>query len=78
MTLGCFLCSGADHWADACWTLKPPASRDHHEARIATFTRWCTGELPDPPRITPHQKRALIEAENAMWKKAQKEKEKAK
>jgi hypothetical protein len=67
MTLGCFLCNGPDHWAANCETTVPPKDRKE---------RWCFET--DPPRITPHQKRALIEHENAMWKKAQKEKEKAK
>ena len=75
MTLGCFLCSGLDHWAETCWTLKPPTSRDHHEARIATYRNWCT----DQWRVTPRQKQELIKAENAMWAKVNaKAKEKAK
>jgi hypothetical protein len=74
MTLGCFLCSGMDHWAETCPTIVKPKDRKEHEARIAKYLHWCF-EM-DPPRITPHQKRALIEHENSMWKKAEKERAK--
>jgi hypothetical protein len=76
---GCFACSGADHWETTCPELAMPAAKDRkeHEARIAKYVEWCF-EM-DPPRITPLQKRKLIEAENARWKKATaKAKEKAK
>ena len=66
MTLGCFLCNSPEHWAEACWTRSPPTSKDHHEARIATYRDWCTIQW----RITPRQKRELIENENDMWRKA--------
>ena len=46
-------------------TQKPPTSRDHHEARIATYRDWM-----HQWRVTPRQKRDLIEHENAMWRKA--------
>lgn len=73
---GCFRCNGADHWADACPELMPAKDRKEHMERIAKYVRWCF-EM-DPPRITPQQKRQLIEHENAEWAKALKEKEKAK
>lgn len=76
--LGCFACSGADHWEANCPELNQPAAKDRkeHEKRIAKYVGWCF-EL-DPPRVTPQQKRQLIEHENAEWAKALKEKEKAK
>jgi hypothetical protein len=70
---GCFRCNGADHWADACPELIPVTTRKEHEARIAKYVQWMWDG-----RITPHQKRQLIEHENAEWAKALKEKEKAK
>ena len=70
---GCFDCNGADHWADNCPELIPVTTKAEHEARIAKYLEWCF-EM-EPPRITPAQKRQLIEHENSMWKKA---KEKAK
>ena len=75
---GCFACSGADHWESSCPELLQPAAKDRkeHMARIDKYREWCF-EL-EPPRITPQQKRQLIEHENAEWAKALKEKEKAK
>lgn len=64
--IGCFLCNGIDHWADACWTRNPPTSKDHHEARIVMYRDWAD---PERCRVTPRQKRQLIEAENDMWRK---------
>ena len=72
MTLGCFLCNGTDHWADNCWTRNPPTSKDHHEARIATYRDWM-----HQWRVTPRQKRDLIEHENAMWRKCATERKSA-
>lgn len=71
---GCFDCSGADHWAHNCPELAPVTTKAGHEARIAKYVEWMWEW-----RITPSQKRKLIEAENARWKKATaKAKEKAK
>lgn len=67
----CFYCNGTDHWHDKCWTRKPPTSREHHEARIATYRDWCAIQQ----RVTPHQKRQLIEHENKMWRDTQPKKE---
>lgn len=64
--IGCFLCSGIDHWAEACWTQIPPTSKDHHEARLTMYRDWA---FPDRRRVTPHQKQKLIENENDMWRK---------
>jgi hypothetical protein len=71
--IGCFACSGTDHWGSACPTRVPPKDRAEHERRIAKYVEWCTGELPEKSRITAHQKQKLIEHENAMWKQKQKE-----
>ena len=70
--LGCFACSGADHWEPACPELALPPAKDHkeHMARIEKYVEWCNGNLPLPGRITPFQKQKLIEAENARWKKS--------
>lgn len=68
---GCFLCGGTDHWADNCWTTRPPENRDHHEARIATYRYWFT----DLNRVTPYQKAKLIEHENKMWRDMQPKRE---
>jgi hypothetical protein len=67
---GCFRCNGLDHWADSCPELMPVTTKAEHEARIAKYVEW----LVEERRITVHQKRALIEAENARWKETQKEK----
>ena len=64
MATGCFLCSGTDHWAEACWTRKPPASKDHHEARIALYRDWFAMQN----RVDARQKAKLIENENRMWR----------
>lgn len=59
----CFRCHQAGHWTEKCWTLTPPESRDHHDARIATYRLWFT----DQERITAYEKQKLIEQENRMW-----------
>jgi Zinc knuckle len=69
-TIGCFRCSGTDHWADNCPELHQPPAKDRaeHMARIDKYVEWCNGSLPLPGRITPHQKRQLIENENKTWR----------
>jgi hypothetical protein len=71
-TTGCFRCSGTDHWADNCPELLQPPAKDQaeHMARIARYVEWCNGRLPLPGRITPQQKRQLIENENKSWRDA--------
>lgn len=69
--IGCFACSGADHWESACPELIPVKTRKEHEARIAKYVEWCNGQLPLPGRVTPWQKQKLIAAENARWKKSE-------
>lgn len=66
---GCFLCNDDAHRADNCWTCTRPTSKDHHEARIATYRLWLT----DQQRVNPRQKQKLIERENRMWADVQKE-----
>lgn len=69
---GCHACNGADHWEAACPELSQPAAktRKEHMARIDKYVEWCNGKLPLPGRITPHQKRRLIEHENESWRNA--------
>lgn len=65
----CFYCGALDHWRHNCWTQKPPTSKDHHESRLVLYRNWSTEGLPERiPRITPQQRRDLIENENRMWK----------
>lgn len=72
--IGCYACSGADHWESACPEKQPPpegaTDRKAHEARIAKYVEWCTGNLPLPGRITPYQKQQLIKQENERYRKA--------
>ena len=64
----CFHCNDPTHWAEACWTQKPPTSRDHHESRLVLYRNWSTEGLPERmPRITPQQRAALIKNETRMW-----------
>jgi hypothetical protein len=72
--IGCFACSGTDHWESACPEKIPVTTQKAHEARIDKYVQWFRDD--DPPRITAHQKRQLIEAENARWAKTLKEKAK--
>lgn len=62
----CFDCNAADHWHMECPEREPAETKREHEERIAKYVRWFRDD--DPPRITPHQKRKLIEMENARWK----------
>jgi hypothetical protein len=58
----CFRCGERGHWADHCELNIPATTRAEHEGRIAAFVeKWINGE------ILTHQKRHLIEQENAMW-----------
>jgi hypothetical protein len=70
--LDCFACSGTDHWEANCPELLAPPAKDRkeHLARIAKYVEWCNGSLPLPGRITPQQKRQLIENENKSWRDA--------
>lgn len=68
---GCFLCCGADHWASNCPESQPPKTKAEYDERFAKYLRWCFED--EPARITPFQKRKLIENLNAMWKAKQKE-----
>ena len=70
---GCFRCAGLDHWADDCPELIPVETKSQHEERIAKYVRWCFED--DPPRVTPQQKRQLIEHENKMWRDMQPKRE---
>lgn len=65
---GCFRCNGTDHWETACPELVPVQTRKEHEERIARYVQWMWDG-----RVTPQQKRKLIEAENQRWARAQKE-----
>lgn len=59
----CFICGEEGHWVEHCPLKIPAASRAEHEGRIALFVeRWIDG------KITAHQKRRLIEAENELHK----------
>ena len=64
----CYHCLRPGHWASDCPLLQMPESKDHHEARIATF-RWWLGD----GRIGPAAKTRMVEKENALWVKKQKE-----
>ena len=58
----CFRCDRTGHIAADCDELKPAASKDEHEARIARYVqRYWDGE------ITDWQKRQSIATENKMW-----------
>ena len=67
---GCFLCNGLDHRQDACPERIPPASKAELLERVDKYVRWFRDD--DPPRITPYQKRKLIEIVNAAFDQAQK------
>ena len=69
--VGCFDCSGPDHFASACPEKEPVTTKAAHEARIAKYVQWFRDD--DPPRITPRQKQDLIKAENQRWKAREKE-----
>ena len=64
--IGCFACSGTDHWETACPERIPPKNKAEYEERIAKYVQWFRDD--DPPRITPHQKQKLIETLNKMWR----------
>jgi hypothetical protein len=66
--LGCYHCEGTDHWRDNCPLLTPPDDQKHHEQRIAEYKR----KFLDL-EIGPVLKARLIETENGLWKKKQKE-----
>jgi hypothetical protein len=66
--LGCFHCEGTDHWQDNCPLLVPPDDKKHHEQRIAEYKRQF-----DYEEIGPKLKTRLIETENKLWAKRQKE-----
>ena len=75
----CHYCHQPGHWAADCKLAIPAASKAEHLGRIALFVRLYVGDEVDPAterRIGQHDKRQLIEAENAMWKAKAKEKAK--
>ena len=70
--VGCFACSGADHFESACpEKAHPPegaANRKAHEARIDKYVKWLI--YHDPPRINAYQKQQLIKQENKRYRDA--------
>ena len=61
-TGNCFRCGEPGHWAASCPLAIPATTRTEHETRIARIVeRWIAGEM------LTHEKRRLIEEENAMW-----------
>lgn len=71
MTVGyaqCYHCEEYGHWADSCPLLIPPADKAEHERRFTeVMERFYEG------KISPHGKRRVIEKENTLWTKRQKE-----
>lgn len=64
----CFHCAELGHWQSDCPLLLQPADKAEHEARMKqAIDRFLEGE------IGPIAKRRIIEKENALWKKKQKE-----
>jgi hypothetical protein len=70
--LGCFHCEGTDHWAENCPLLIPPSDKKQHDERVAEYKRRFL-DL----EIGPKLKARLIEKENALWTKKQREMAKA-
>lgn len=70
--VGCFACSGADHFESACPEKAHPeegaTNRKAHEARIEKYVAWLIYD--DPPRINPYQKQQLIKQENKRYRDA--------
>lgn len=64
----CFHCLIVGHWHSDCPALILPEDRADHERRIAEFTRRFTEQ-----EIGPVAKRKMIEKENSLWVKKQRE-----
>lgn len=70
--IGCFACSGTDHFESACPEKSDPTegatNRKAHEERIAKYVQWLIYD--EPPRITPRQKQDLIKQEVKRYRDA--------
>ena len=66
--LECFHCEEWGHWANECPLLIPPADKAEHERR---FNRIMERFYDN--QISPQGKRRVIETENRLWTKKQKE-----
>lgn len=66
--LECFHCLKLAHWRDNCPLLEPPENRKQHQERIAEIVLRFTER-----QIGPAAKTRMIEKENELWKKKQKE-----
>lgn len=64
----CFHCLKLGHWHDDCPLLEAPQTKAEHEARLAEFKL----RLGDQ-EIGPIAKRKMIETENSLWRKRQRE-----
>lgn len=68
----CYHCGEPGHLAAECHELRPAASRQEHESRLAAYQKRFQNWLDGSPGVkwTPEEKKRAIETENRMREKA--------